>query len=179
VLFKELGFFNKETMSRFKVKVLPAITDEKKKTALWPEWMDYNELMARKRELGEKIFNQEYLCSPVYSEDSWFKKDEILSVVNINLENEQRLDTDNDVILGWDLGKKRHPSHIAIFEVVNNRFIQRYNLFLDGVDYIRQLRIVNDLIDRFQVDYGWYDATRGELESLSEQKKINNKQRYV
>ena len=85
-------FFDADFVSRFSRKILPAVVSEKTASqpgvALWPEWMNYDELMAKKRERGEKIFNQEYLCSPVYSENSFVNtKERLYGVVNSALKN--------------------------------------------------------------------------------------------
>jgi len=33
--------------------------------------MPFEELLERREERGAKVFNQEYMCSPVYTEDAW------------------------------------------------------------------------------------------------------------
>jgi hypothetical protein len=37
--------------------------------------MDFDELMERREERGPKVFAQEYLCSPVYTEDAWLEEE--------------------------------------------------------------------------------------------------------
>lgn len=167
-------FFDKRIMNRFKVAIRPAIISEKDKKVLWPEWMNYEELMHRRSEKGEKIFNQEYMCSPSYSEDSYFKPEQITNVVNSQLRNRVSApEGKNNMVLGWDLGKKNHPSHITVFEIVNGVFIQRYQRFLDGWDYSRQLELVNSLMDTMTVDKGFFDNTRGEMETAIEDNRIH------
>lgn len=163
-------FFDIDVTYRFKVKILPAVVDEKKKIALWPEHMDFDELMIRKRERGDRVFNQEYNCIPISETNSWISRAEIQKIINPDLpKNLRELKTENKVILGWDIGKKRHPSHIAIFEVMpDGTYVQRYSKFMDGWDYTRQVNLVNLLMDRFSVDAGYYDSTRGELEAIKE-----------
>lgn len=162
-------FFNKNLMQRFEVTRLPAILDKNKKKVLWPEHMNFNELMIRRSERGSRVFNQEYLCRPFSGEHAWFKKKKISDLVNPELKNIFAIETDNIVSLGMDVGKKVHPSHVAIFEKVGNRWIQRYHEFMDGIEYHNQVMKVNDLIERFKVNYGFYDSTRGELEGFVEQ----------
>jgi phage FluMu gp28-like protein len=165
-------FFDRDTTARFTIKITPAIISFKDKIVLWPEWMSFSEHMLKKRELTARIYNQEYMCSPVYSEYSYFKKEDIDRCINRKLNNLKELKTNNDVVLGWDLGKKNHPSHIAIFEKRRNRLIQTYTKFLDGVDYTEQVQLVKELWDRFGITRGRYDDTRGELEAFKEQYKL-------
>lgn len=135
-------FFDDEFVSRFSRRILPAVQDDKNKIALWPEWMNYDELMAKKRERGEKVFNQEYLCSPVYSENAFVdSKDRLMKIVNPALKNfsitewEKELERrqaeadrkgeevmETDKIAAWDLGKKSHPAHFVIFEKIPYTF---------------------------------------------------------
>ena len=46
-------FFDKNIMSRFATMITPAEVDPINQVALWPEWMGWEELQARKREKGE------------------------------------------------------------------------------------------------------------------------------
>lgn len=174
-------FFDVDVTYRFKVKIMPAVVDEKRKIALWPEHMPFEELMIRKRERGERVFNQEYNCVPMTETDSWISRAEIQKVIDYSLpKNLRELKTENKVILGWDIGKKRHPSHIAIFEVMpDGTYVQRYSRFLDGWDYTRQVKLVNSLMDRFSVDSGYYDSTRGELEAIKENVGLHPRLRGV
>lgn len=165
-------FFNKNVMGRFKVMINPAIVSEPQKLALWPEWMGWDELMLRKQEKGEKLFNQEYLCSPTYAEEAFIKRDVLLSLVNTKLENLSYLkkhETNNEVVGGFDIGKKAHPSHFAVFEIVNGKRIQIHQKFMDSWDYVDQLEYLRLSIENFGIDNLYYDDTRGEFESFKEQ----------
>lgn len=166
-------YFDEKLMQRFDVQVLPAVTSEVNKTVLWPEHMSWNELMIRRDERGERVFNQEYLCKPYSAEHAWIQKERLLECVNPDLKMQFFRNGNNITALGMDVGKKVHPSHIAIFERMNNIWVLVHHEFLDKVDYIEQLKIVNDLIQRFQVDYAFYDATRGEFDSFAEQKLLS------
>ena len=66
-------FFDKNTTKRFAVTILPAITDEGK--ALWPEWMNIQELEEKRIERTNRVFQKEYMCAPVYSTEGFFNKD--------------------------------------------------------------------------------------------------------
>ena len=109
-------FFDKKLTERFKVQVLPAVQDWNKKSVLWKEYMPWNELMLRKREVGERVFNQEYQCKPVWTEQAWFSREKLMEAVNSALQPKKQQNEDNYVVLGWDIGKKVHPSHVAVFE---------------------------------------------------------------
>lgn len=182
-------FFDKNVMSRFKVLVLPAILQEEVRDengsvvrpgiACWPEWMDYRELVQRRLERGERLFNQEYMCSPVYSENAFFSRQRLMSVVDSSLQNIRRLSTENDVVLGWDLGKKNHPSSISVFEIEKNMMVQRCQMFLDRMDYREQLEIVNQMMIDFRVSYGFFDNTNGILETELEKRNIHARLRPV
>lgn len=168
-------FFNKQVTEGFEVLILPAIVNWKKETALWPEYMPWEELMRRKRQLGDRVFNQEYLCKPVWTEQAWFSREKIQSVVNPELEIVKKTIRSDYTVLGWDVGKKVHPSHIAIFaERVPGHWLQIYQKFLDGMSYNAQMELVNSLCEFYQVDSGAYDATRGELESFVERRELHH-----
>lgn len=186
-------FFDQALTSRFSVRILPAIVNEKEHITLWPEWMDYEELMAKKKERGEKVFNQEYLCSPVYAENAFFSKERLMTVVNplnknysfteweeeIKRREEKEEVTDWDKIGAWDLGKKGHPAHFSVFE---KRFrgkmdkegeriyerVQIHDHWFDHVDYSEQMQHIDHAIDVFGIDQVFFDATRGEMEMAQE-----------
>jgi len=167
-------YFNEEITSRFKVLNLPAEVDQKNKIALWPEWMDWEELQARRHEKGDRIYNQEYMCSPAWLEQAWYKQDEVLTAVNTALESQKKATMEGDYYLGWDLGKKAHPAYVAIFckSKKKNNLIQVYSKFFDGMDYIEQLNQVRGLMKRFNVDLACFDSTRGELETFEEKGEL-------
>ncbi len=164
-------FFNKDLMGRFKVMVTPAIKDEINKVTLWPEWMGWEELQQRRRERGDKMFNQEYLCSPTYAEEAFIKRDVLYSLVNSKLVDvgiAKAQEIKNDVVAGFDIGKKTHPSHLAVFELVKGKRRQIHQIFMDGWDYIRQIEYLREAIEKLKIDKLYYDDTRGEFESFKE-----------
>lgn len=168
-------FFDKNVMSEFFVSILPAIVNEKNRQVLWNEWMNWEKLMQKKKEKGEKLFNQEYLCSPTYAEEAFINKEKLIKLVNNKLENKNYLkkyETSNDVVAGLDIGKKSHPSHLAVFEIVNGKRIQLHQKFMDNWDYIDQVEYCIEAIKNFKIDKLYYDNTRGEFESLKEQNKL-------
>lgn len=178
-------FFDEDFVSRFSRRILPAVKDEKNCVALWPEWMNWDELMAKKRERGEKIFNQEYKCSPVYAENAFIdSKEKLYAAVSTKNRNynadewakevERRekagekdlLDTDK--VGGWDLGKKNHPAHFVIFEKRGKKRVQIHDKWFDHINYTDQLEHIKGMCEAMGVYKVLYDATRGELEMLEE-----------
>ena len=167
-------FFDKDVTQRFQIKIMPAIQDELQKKVLWPEYMPFEELMHRRKERGTRIFNQEFMCKPVWTEQAWFTREKLMGAVNPELEPKKEVLSNNYVVLGWDVGKKVHPSHIAIFEEwPPGHWVQVYEKFLDGMGYNDQRLFVNELVRLFRVDKGIYDATRGEMESFVERGELS------
>src|SRR3954471_7052952 len=103
-------FFDGTVMRRFSVVVQPAIISEAERIARWPEHMDFDELMERREERGAKVFNQEYQCSPVYTEDAWLEEADVLAAVNPALQNRsvftKHTALTGDITAGFDIGKK-------------------------------------------------------------------------
>ena len=172
-------FFNPKIKKKFKVVILPAIIDESDKKTLWPEWMDFEELEQRRDLRGVKIFNQEFQCKPVYSENSYFEEQQVFRIINSDLINHPLQEPEPelkkllevcDVYGGLDIGKKAHPSHLAVWiKLAPNKWRQLHQKFMDGWDYSKQLEYCNDVIKYFRINRLQYDNTRGEFESFKEQ----------
>lgn len=187
---KDDFFFDTNTTKRFATSVLPAIytdpmTNEEK--ALWPEWMDLEELYRKREERTERIFKREYLCTPVYSTKSFFSKEKLFNtVVNPNLSNlntRSKYITNGLVVAGFDIGKKSHPSHLSVFDYTDNKMIMIHQKFMDGWAYSNgknafyeqfpsQLEYLKKCIEMFGIKELRYDNTRGEFESLSDQNLV-------
>jgi len=176
-------YFDPAFIKRFSVKILPAIIDEKKKTVLWPEWMSFDDLMMKREERGPRIFNQEYMCSPVYSEEAFVSADRYDRCVNNDAKNykfaewikvkEERaiaVEEEKDVIGGFDIGKKAHPSHLVILEydIQKKKYVQIHSKWMDGWDYIDQLDYLKEACDTFDMYALYYDNTRAEFEAFDE-----------
>lgn len=168
-------FFNEKLKKKFAVTIQPAIVSEKDKIVLWPEWKNWETLQEIKESRGEKIFNQEYLCSPVYAEEGFFTREQIVERVNKDLKNlniNEDHQIEEDVIAGFDIGKKRHPAHLAVFKLVKDRYIQIHHRFMDGWKYVDQLDYLIRAIKSFKINELNYDDTRGEFEGFDEQGKL-------
>lgn len=173
-------FFDPEFAHRFTTLIEPAIVNEQEKKVLWEEWMSYEELMSKKRERGEKVFNQEYMCSPVYAEHSFITPDRYDACVNrdnknwsfIDWENEEHPDYDR--VGGFDIGKKSHPSHFVVFEknLQTDRWVQIHSKWMDGWDYTDQIDYLQQAIRTFGIYEVNYDSTRGEFEAMDEKGQL-------
>lgn len=161
-----------------------AVVDEAKKVTLWPEKFPYERLMYIKEvEIGEKAFMKEYMMNPVYSLESFFRPEQLDKVT---FQSEQpglpnfdedmfpraSLRTDRDVVAGWDIGKKTHPAHFTVFEIIDGVYVQRFQVFWDGVDYSEQVERALALRDRFKIDTVYFDNTRSELETYLEKNEL-------
>jgi len=168
---KKRGRVKSKTNDGFFWSREPAILNWKEKTVVWPNMFPYHRLLQIQEEILEKGFNKEYMCSPIRSEDAFFKRAQLEEVAN-EIENVKQLNTDNNVFAGWDLGKKRHPSHFSVFEMVGSKAVQRYQMFWDGIDYNIQLGRVKKLKEQLMIDVVGYDNTRGEFEILAERGEL-------
>jgi len=173
-------FFQLKNNKSWNWEEYKAILNEKEKKVLWPELFSYKRLCEiRNEEIGEKAFNKEYQCSPVWSEEAYFKRDELMKAVKNLAEDKRPASTYKDrnmqVVAGLDIGKKSHPSHLAIFTLVNNHYTQIYELFMDGWDYSKQVDFINGLIDFYLIDRINYDDTRAELEGFRERRLIDSR----
>jgi len=176
-------FFDTDVMKRFTVLIQPAMVSEAQRIALWPEHMSFEELLARRDERGAKIFNQEYMCSPVYTEDAWLEETDVAAAVNPELSNysalKKGLSFKGDITAGFDIGKKRHPSHLAVFETREGRSRQLCSRWMDGWDYTNgtgefdpnhppQFEYLLQAKQAFGIDRLFYDATRGEFDAIKD-----------
>ncbi len=177
-------FFKMKENPDFSWGEFPAVSNWKEKQVLWPEKFPYERLMHIKNfEIGEKGFQKEYMIQPVWSADSFFKRKHIDRCVNPKLQNMMKLTTKNKVGAGWDIGKHSHPAHFTVFEFVPigkglELAVQRYQLWMDGWDYTKQLDFIKPLVYNLRVDYCNYDNTRGELEGFYE-KGYMDKSKFI
>jgi len=164
-------FFDKNLQKSCKTLILPAIVNEKEKKVLWKEWMDWDKLQTKRLERGDRIFKQEYLCSPVHTELAFFTKDQIMAVVGErkNISDREKYNTSNNVYAGFDIGKKVHPSHLAVFEEIDGKRVQIFQKWFDGWDYTKQVEYLERIIELFGIDRLFYDSSRGEFDSFQEQ----------
>ena len=173
-------------LRRFRVVIHPAVISFTDKVARFPEWKSFEELMNIRDRDGDKVFNQEYMCMPAYSEDSFLPQEIKLDPVIVppgwqgvdKLSYKAKL----DCVGGYDIGKKTHPAHFTVWEDTGEYHVVEidgekqempirrviYQKFFDGMDYSDQVETVATLIRQLGIDKVYYDATRGELEGFDE-----------
>jgi len=174
-------FFDKGFRSMFAFWSAPAVKDEKRQIALWPEYMDWDELM-RRRETRGNFFDREYNCQPVSAAEGYLTREQILSVIDLELHNfdpYKKIEAKGDTIAGFDIGKKRHPSALSIFRFNGLKWENIFNKLMDKWDYSNggkdfdpdnpsQIEFLILVIKNFGIDLLFYDNTRGEFESFKE-----------
>lgn len=170
-LFSEL-----ERMKMFNCKRYPAYVDEAKKIPLWPEVWPTEKLEQYREAMGDKAFNKEFMCRPTRSEEGYFKSEELVTVIKRRLKNygyRRICKTDKYCYGGYDIGKKRHPSHISIYaEDRKSRLLQIASIWLDAVDYTEQLEIVKRIVKNYKLQRLHYDDTRAEMEGFKERGEL-------
>ena len=157
---------------------LPAISDEATQTVLWPEVFSYEVLVQKRREIGEKAFLVEYMLVPLRSLDGFFSREEIEACVDPQL---KRWSPDEPfphhevegVYAGIDIGREVHPTHISVLARFEGYLIQVYEAFLDHVDWNTQVRLINQLVEHFDIRRAYYDATQGQLEDRGLSKVVH------
>ena len=175
-------FFDKGLQRRLHTNIRPAIKSEKKKEVIFPEWKSYEELNDIRKTIGEKAFNQEYMTKPAYSENSYIERKDLNKCVDIELEDYENKPYQRpdgvDIVAGFDIGKKAHPSHFAIFERTINpetnqyQYKQIHQKFLDHVEYKDQVEYINLAVEKYEIDILRYDNTRAEFEAFAEQQLL-------
>jgi intein/homing endonuclease len=146
--------------------------------------MSLEELYKKREERTPRIFNREYQCSPVYSTKAFFTREKLHTKMIINkdlTEWKARLNylPKNEVVAGFDIGKKTHPSHLSVFELVNGKLRMVHQKWMDGWAYSNgkqffevypsQLEYLKMCIANFKIKQLIYDNTRGEFEAFAEQ----------
>lgn len=174
-------FFDAELHTRFATWFTPAIIDLVKKIPLWPDFYSYEDLMQIQAAIGSKIFAQEYMASPVYNEDSYLNRQQLIEAcVELCWKKKDWTSAlrNSVVVGGFDIGKKVHPSHLALFIKTfytdkNGkewpRYRQIFSYWMDGWKYEKQYKFLNDIVALFNVSTLYYDNTRAEFEGFAEQ----------
>jgi hypothetical protein len=170
-------FFQLKSNKKYNWSLKKALINKEKKEVLWPEFIPFERLMdILQNELNGslKTFNKEYQCSPVRSEDTYFTSEEIENRESKNLKD--MWNTPEKVrglcFAGLDIGKKRNPSHLAVYSVEGNKITQVHQKWMDGWQYGRQINYINKAAKKFKIVKGFYDNTRGEFEGFAEKREI-------
>jgi len=137
--------------------------------SLWPSLFPLSRLKEIEEEIKTIAFNKEYLCSPVRGEEGYFHDDEIECIIDENLKpvNPLTYETDNPIYGGLDIGKKRHPAHLVLFEEIDGNLIQIVSKWMDNWGYVEQVEFLQG-IDKLNIHNVCYDSTRGEYDVYEE-----------
>lgn len=171
-------FYDPDFQSKFAFREQPAEVNTEKRIALFPEFRSWEWLKDKEDTLPRKIYEQEYLCKPSYSTDTYLEAAELKALINIQLpnfanKNSFKIGKGHDVVGGYDIGKHRHPSHLSIFQITEKgKHIQRVSKWIDNMGYAEQIETLRDIINRLGVKMLYYDSSRGEFESMQETGKL-------
>tara|TARA_Y100000296_G_scaffold57175_1_gene65582 strand:- start:424 stop:2094 length:1671 start_codon:yes stop_codon:yes gene_type:complete len=155
--------------SRFKSRVLPALDPVPGRRVLMPELYS-EEWLLEQQEARPKSFASEFMLTPHFATEAYFSEDEILKCEDVTLRSApatkvfEDYEPTDQIFGGFDVGKKRHPSHLVLFRKRGERIEQIHQSFLDGWTYSDQIEFLNEVAENFNLTSGYVDNTRGELE---------------
>ena len=155
--------------SRFKSRVLPALDPVPGRRVLMPELYNEEWLLEQQR-ARPKSFASEFMLIPHFSTEAYFDEEDITKCENSALRSAPAakeftdLEIGDQVFGGFDVGKKRHPSHLVLFRKRGEYVQQIHQSFLEGWNYSDQIEYLNDVAENFNLTSGYVDNTRGELE---------------
>jgi len=154
---------------RFKARVLPALDPVPGRRVLAPEIMDEKYLLAQQK-ARPKSFASEFMLVPHFATESYFNEEDITKCEEETLRSApatkqfKDLKSGDYVFGGFDVGKKKHPSHLVLFRKRGEKIEQIHQSFLDGWSYSDQIEYLNEVAENFELSSGYIDNTRGELE---------------
>ena len=154
---------------RFKSRVLPALDPLPGRRVLMPELYTEDYLLAQQK-ARPKSFASEFMLVPHFATESYFDSEDIEKCEDATLRSHAATkkytawETGDQTFGGFDVGKKKHPSHLVIFRKRGEYIEQIHHSFLDGWSYSDQIEYLNEVADNFDLTSGYIDNTRGELE---------------
>ena len=145
-----------ENDERFFQRRMPALDPEPNRRVLFPERYSEADLLQIQR-AKPKAFDSEFLLTPAFSDEAYFDAKDILSCEDGNLENHTPEETfykkpGSRLYAGCDVGKKRNPTHIVIFEEYNGIISQVHQSWLDNWEFTAQVKYLNSLVENFDLD---------------------------
>ncbi|MBI4227720.1 MAG: hypothetical protein HY600_05580 [Candidatus Omnitrophica bacterium] len=165
-------FSQLEAMQAFDCAQYPALVNEAAQEVLWPEMFPFERLIEiRDTEIGKRAFEKEYQCRPVREAASYFEQSELDAVIDPALPawTGEAGPPGADYVAGLDVGKRSHPSHLAVFRKEGASLIQVLSRWFDRTDYTEQVEFLKAVHARLGLMQLRYDNTRGELEGFAEQ----------
>jgi len=155
--------------ARFKSRVLPALDPVPGRRVLAPEIMDEKYLLAQQK-ARPKSFASEFMLVPHFATESYFNEEDITKCEDETLRSFPATkkftgwETGDQIFGGFDVGKKKHPSHLVLFRKRGEYIEQVHQSFLEGWSYSDQIEYLNEIAANFNLNSGYIDNTRGELE---------------
>jgi len=160
-----------------------AYPNGRKAPPLWPEMFTAARLRDIEiNETGKKNFLKEYMLIPQRMADSYMEEHDYEMALDKQLINYGIIKSPKDdhefgeSVAGFDIGKKRHPAHIAVFEIVESKkveyLVQVHSYWFDGIDYTDQVKHCERAGKRFGIIGHNYDATRGEFDGFAERGEL-------
>lgn len=168
-------FFQLRTNSSYDWKQYPAVMDRDKQQVLWKEMFPFSRLEEIRMSLGERAFLKEYQCSPVYTEDAFFKDEDFTDIINLKLKNltpDRDWGITNNAYGGLDIGKKNSPSHLVVYKEEGDVYVQLLSKWMDRWDYTNQIELCKKAVNAFNIRELDYDNTRGEFEGFAERHEL-------
>ena len=135
---------------------------------LFPERYDTDWLKAHQN-AKPKSFASEFMLEPYLAGEAYFTAEEIRAcedetLKKVSIRVPYKAEEGEEIFAGFDVGKKRHPSHIAIFSRKGDTITQLYEEWLENWNYDDQAEFLNDIARKFPITRAYIDLTRGELE---------------
>jgi hypothetical protein len=161
--------------SGFEYVYLPVFDPTPEREVLWPEVYPREWLEEHKRIVGWRAFQTEFMLVPVSETEAFFRSDEVFALVDPELKNHsiyaqyRRPENVSYVLGGADIGKKRHPSHLAVFEITKTDKGEPFatmihQSWMDEMTYVDQKEYLEVAMESFGMDALYVDNTRGEME---------------
>ena len=159
---------NLQKDDRFKSRVLPALDPTPDRRVLMPELYSEKWLLDQQR-ARPKSFASEFLLVPHFATEAYFSEDDIMKCEDDTLKSYSahqtfKTEAGDQLFAGFDVGKKRHPSHLVIFRRRGDKIEQVHQSWLDGWSYSDQIQYLNEIAENYNLEKGYIDNTRGELE---------------
>lgn len=179
--------FDREGLgTKFDIWIAPAILDEANHVTLWPDLWPWERLDEERRLINDiDKFNREYQAQPASTAKSYIKRDKLIAAATSqSMEFRPHPELENHTIIGgFDVGKRRHPSHLALFDKIHvgedkdgvdiYKYVQIFDKWMDKWEYGDQVDYLNTACEYFHVSNLFWDSTRGELDSFEEKDKLD------
>lgn len=140
---------------------------------LWPEMFTMERLQRERETIKDERFARQWMCIPASLADSLLEEHELLPLID-NSPNMQGIESATGLCYaGIDLGKVKHPAYIAVVCAAGDGHLyQKESIYLEKVNYVDQLAICKDLIDKYHIQKFLYDNTRGEFTVFQERNEL-------